>query len=188
MSKEIKVPLDVARYQAHRLLDLLEPVCERIEIAGSIRRQCLEVGDIELVAIPKPTRGLFFHKWDTQIIIDRIFEIDKLSFLRESDEPLFAKRGEWYAQFTIFGMKVDLFMTTPEKWGCIFMIRTGSADFSKRMMTKKSGGGYCPDHLYFKNGRLWDGEEVLDTPEEDDVFRLLGVPWMDPVERSVRDE
>ncbi len=184
MSRAKKVPLDAARYHAHRLLDLLEPVCERIEIAGSIRRQCLEVGDIELIAIPKPTRDLFgVRKWDSKVIIDRIFELDQLPFQRGPEEPLFTKCGEWYAQFMIFGMKVDLFMTTPEKWGCIYMIRTGSAAFSKRMMTKKSWGGYCPDNIYFKEGRLWDGEEVLDTPEEDDVFRLLGVPWMDPVER-----
>mgnify|MGYP001269011898 CR=1 FL=1 len=187
MSGAKKVPLDAARHQAHRLLDLLEPVCERIEIAGSIRRQCLEVGDIELVAIPKSTRDLFgVRKWDTKIIIDRIFEIDKLSFLRGPEEWLFTKRGEWYAQFTIFGMKVDLFMTTPEKWGCIFMIRTGSADFTKKMVKQKVWGGYCPDHLYFKDGRLWDGEEALDTPEEDDVFRELGMAYVKPENRNLK--
>jgi len=185
MSGARKVPLADARIYAHKLLDLLEPVCERIEIAGSIRRQCLEVGDIELVAIPKPTWDLFGNrKWDTQTIVNRVYDLYQQALLLLSSEgPMFTKQGEWYAQFTAFGMKVDLFMTTPEKWGCIYMIRTGSADFSKRMMTKKSRGGECPDHLYFKDGRLWEGEYSLETPEEDDVFRLLGVNWLDPVGR-----
>ena len=184
MSGAKKIPLADARLFAHKLLDLLEPVCERIEIAGSIRRQCLEVGDIEIVAIPKPTWDLFGNrKWDTSTIIARVFDLDQRNLLRGPEEPLFTKRGEWYAKFRAFGMDVDLFMTTPEKWGCIYMIRTGSADFSKRMMTKQSRGGECPDHLYFREGRLWDGEYALQTPEEDDVFRLLGVNWLDPVGR-----
>jgi len=187
MSGAKKVPLDAARYQAHRLLDLLEPVCERIEIAGSIRRQCLEVGDIELVAIPKSTQDLFgVREWDTKIIKTRLFDLHSQTLLGSSDRTLFAKAGEWYAQFVAFGMKVDLFMTTPEKWGCIFMIRTGSADFTKKMVKRKVWGGYCPDHLYFKDGRLWDGEEALDTPEEDDVFRELGMAYVKPENRNLK--
>src|SRR5690606_7931246 len=54
------LPLDVARRAAERLVTALAPACARIEIAslfpsviaGSIRRGKLQVGDIELVAIP----------------------------------------------------------------------------------------------------------------------------------------
>lgn len=45
---------------AIRVKELLTPHCERIEIAGSIRRKKPEVKDIEIVAIPKPyDTGLF---------------------------------------------------------------------------------------------------------------------------------
>ncbi len=38
----------------------LEPFCDRIEIAGSIRRKKPNVKDVEIVAIPKPYEtGLF---------------------------------------------------------------------------------------------------------------------------------
>ncbi len=170
-----KVPLQDALMFAQTLRELLEPACERIEIAGSIRRRKPEVGDIELVAIPKPTTDLLGNlEYQTSRIIARLVELARQ----------FSKRGEWYAQFGFAGLQVDLFMTTPDKWGCIYMIRTGPAGFSRRMMTKRSQGGLCPDHLRFKDGRLWDGDEALETPEEEDVFAHLGVSWLDPIERT----
>ncbi len=45
---------------AEKVKAQLAPHCERIEIAGSIRRKKPDVGDIEIVAIPKPYNiGLF---------------------------------------------------------------------------------------------------------------------------------
>lgn len=46
-------PLAQARAVADLLVSYLAPACERIEIAGSIRREVPEVKDIELVAIPR---------------------------------------------------------------------------------------------------------------------------------------
>ena len=45
---------------AQQLVHVLKPHCARIEIAGSIRRMKAQVGDIEIVCIPKPYEtGLF---------------------------------------------------------------------------------------------------------------------------------
>ena len=52
MPKE-KRPLVVAEAVAMRLSDLLAPSCDRLMIGGSIRRRRPEVGDIELIAIPR---------------------------------------------------------------------------------------------------------------------------------------
>lgn len=182
-STKTKVPLEIAERFAGSLKDILEPACERIEIAGSIRRRQTEVGDIELVAIPKPTSNLLGdQEYQTSRIIEQVILFVGNTWVI-SGKTVFSKQGKWYAQFMWAGMQVDLFMTTPDKWGCIYMIRTGAAGFSRQMMTKRSQGGFCPDHLCFKDGRLWDGDEVLDTPEEEDVFAHLGVSWLDPTER-----
>lgn len=42
-----------ARAIAERLIERLSPSCERIEVAGSVRRQQPFVHDIELVAVPR---------------------------------------------------------------------------------------------------------------------------------------
>jgi len=174
-----KARLHIARYYAELLVKQIEPACERVEIAGSIRRQKPMVGDIEIVAIPKPSVDLFDNKSYCPDIVYRAIQGVMLH------PPRFEKQGQFYARFKFFGMDTDLFITTPEKWGCIFLIRTGSADFSRRIMTRKWQGGYCPDNLSFRDGRMWsaDSTEPLDTPEEIDVFRNLGLGWIEPENR-----
>lgn len=53
MSAGPRMPLAQALDLAVELQDLLAPACERIQIAGSIRRLRETVGDLELVAIPR---------------------------------------------------------------------------------------------------------------------------------------
>lgn len=51
------IPLGTAEHAARTIIGHLAPHCHRIEVAGSIRRRCRTVGDIELLAIPltRPT-------------------------------------------------------------------------------------------------------------------------------------
>ena len=43
-----------AQKLTEEILDILRPLCERVEIAGSIRRKKAEVHDVDIVLIPKP--------------------------------------------------------------------------------------------------------------------------------------
>ncbi|MEW6287659.1 MAG: hypothetical protein AB1509_15670 [Chloroflexota bacterium] len=54
-----KLPLPEAQKIAARVIDALAPHCQRIEVAGSIRRQSPQVGDIEIVCQPKTGADLF---------------------------------------------------------------------------------------------------------------------------------
>ena len=47
-----RVPLARAQVVAAEVVALLAPACERIEIAGSVRREKTDVGDIEIVCTP----------------------------------------------------------------------------------------------------------------------------------------
>ena len=53
MATKSKFPLPLAEVTGQSLIRLLADSCDRIEIAGSVRRQVFEVGDIELLCIPK---------------------------------------------------------------------------------------------------------------------------------------
>ena len=53
-----RIPLARAERLAEHIAGLLEPACERIEIAGSIRRRKPEVGDLELLVVPMLVPGL----------------------------------------------------------------------------------------------------------------------------------
>lgn len=150
--------------------------CERIEIAGSVRRKRRDVGDIEIVAIPKRIGLMEDSALDP--ILQGLVDKDKLRRI---------KNGEKMKQFDVVGAgcKLDLFLCEPETWGCIFTIRTGPATFSKLLVTQWPGG-YCPKGLRFKDGRIWDGDnpEPLETPEEIDVFRVLQMKYVEPEART----
>lgn len=163
-----KMPYAQALQRARELVAQLKPACERIEIAGSLRRRRSEVGDIELVAIPRP--DLFGNSQ----IDHRLLELGL--------KPLI--NGPKQKKLDLGDIQVDLFLCTSETWGVIFALRTGSAEFSKWLVTKRAYGGACPSYLDFRDGRIWRGDSSQSTPEEGDVFELLGVCWVSPPDRE----
>jgi DNA polymerase/3'-5' exonuclease PolX len=215
-SSEIRYQLEPALILASKMVDLLAPECERIEIAGSIRRKQLTVGDVELVLIPKnttlktctdkftPQPDLFNldgpapeHHWKEEPIFghNRItMLLVENGYSLKCDGPLLKK-----AYRTSGGPTFEIYLTTPEKWGVIYTIRTGSSHFTKMLVTSRQDYGWCPSNLHVHEGRVWrDGRferdangkkvwkshgEALETPEEEDVFRVLGLKWVDPEER-----
>ena len=52
------IPLKRAKDIAAKVVEALQPFCTRIEVAGSIRRERPEVGDIDLVIEPGDKVGL----------------------------------------------------------------------------------------------------------------------------------
>jgi len=176
MSTATKAPYADALAVAQSLTERLRPGVARGLIAGSLRRRKVEIGDVELVVIPKtePVADLFGDLVGQRSLLDDVLADLDLHY---------TKNGERYKQFVWQDMPVDLFIATPETWGCVATIRTGSADFSKWLVTARKYGGACPSHLRFNEGRIWDGGTALATPEEQAVFDALGVPWVKPIDR-----
>jgi len=148
----------------------LTPYCDRIEIAGSIRRQRKEVHDIELVCIPKNI-----------MIQDSLFgesPVRDPAFINSVNSFNQIKgNGEGkYAQIILDeGINLDLFITTPEQWGLIFMIRTGSAQFSKRMVTE------IKPYFRVEGGFLLNrAGMILPCYEEKDFFKQTGREYLPP--------
>lgn len=152
--------------------------CERIEIAGSLRRAKEEVGDIELVAIPKvePVTGLFGEAVAQRSILDEII----------STHYVLQKGDQKYKQINLGEIVCDLYIATPETWGVIYLIRTGCAEFAKWMVTERQKDGALPSFLKVHEGRIWSKSHpgyALPSPEEEDVFTIYGLQWIPPEER-----
>jgi DNA polymerase/3'-5' exonuclease PolX len=160
--------LDQATAIAERIKAQLAPHCDRIEIAGSIRRRKADVGDIEIVAIPKP--------YDVGLFASGIAPI-------VSAWP--KVRGELpctYTQRTLpDGIALDLFFATAENWGLIFAIRTGSADYSHRVLAC----GWVRNGYKSADGMLTRDGATVPVREERDLFRLAGVQWVEPEARRL---
>lgn len=178
MSTTTKRPIQTVMPIAQRLLSALAPHCHRVELAGSLRRGRPMVGDIELVAIPIRPTNLLGEALDGPTQLDRYLDSRAIQFV---------KRGPKYQQFQYGPYLVDLFLATPATWGSVFTIRTGSADFSKWLVTYEPRGA-CPWQVSFGNananpGRLTHNGRLLSTPEESDVFNALGLAYIDPTHR-----
>tara|TARA_R110001606_G_scaffold371339_1_gene528100 strand:- start:233 stop:721 length:489 start_codon:yes stop_codon:yes gene_type:complete len=152
---------------AEKVKAMLAPHCYRIEIAGSIRRKKSIVGDIEIVAIPKP--------YDIGL-----FESGIATVVKQWEKV----KGELPCKYTQRilpeGIKLDLFFAEHDNWGVTLATRTGSADYSHQILaTGWSFKGYKSKGNYLYK----DGERIV-VREEKDLFKLLNMPYVEPENRN----
>jgi DNA polymerase/3'-5' exonuclease PolX len=177
MSEGKRVPRAEALDAANKIYDLLAPICERVAIAGSLRRGKPDVGDIEIVCVPMPEADLFGDECVNSLRIH--------SDLIHAGYRMGKFDGDHFKQFDAGPCNCDLFITTRPQFGVIFTIRTGCAEFSHRLVTPRSQGGLLmPSSLRVKDGRIWHGDTAYDTPEEINVFEIMGLKWIPPEERT----
>lgn len=202
---KVRLQLDPAIRLAEKVAMALAPGCDRIQVAGSIRRREPTVGDIEVVAIPRVNAGLFSGGVHLDGVLDELTRSERLL-------PGSAN-GEKFKQFgipSVDGLMLDLFLVSADTWGVQLAIRTGPREFSTALVTERSRGGLLRDGLIVREGRVWNRDEVTvgfvdyrgaggrregapffnldpgaepyDTPEERDFMELAG-GWVEPDQR-----
>lgn len=160
--------LSEAKSIAQKYLELFRPHCLRIAVAGSVRREKPEVGDLEIICIPET-----YH-----------LEL----FLRKQESFIFKKRGPKYQQIylPLEGINLDLFICDYSTFGCNMVIGTGSADYSKKFMIEiRRRGFFCKNARLYKM-RFPDDEEgeLVPTPDEASVFKAAGIVMLPPQKRA----
>jgi DNA polymerase/3'-5' exonuclease PolX len=184
-----------AQKVAERLAALMSPFCLRVEVAGSVRRCCPEVKDVELVAVPCWTErpgsmpSLFaeeaervnvLHEWAVNEAAGaglRWIKPGTPDVVDWGPKP----EGKYWRALVDDSIKLDLFLAAAENYGLILAIRTGCAEFSQGLMTYAKHR--TPYHV--EGGYLRDREgAVLETPEERDVFKALKLDYVLPRERT----
>ncbi|MFH1365915.1 MAG: hypothetical protein ABIG99_00780 [Patescibacteria group bacterium] len=167
--KSKKYPYVEAYEVALGVLEELRPYCERIEIAGSLRRKKTEVGDIEIVAIPKPYDiGLFQN--GIALVVNQWQKV-------KGELPC-----KYSQRILSSGIKLDIFFAEEANWGLVFALRTGSADFSHKILAN----GWVRNGFKSKGGYLFDKDgQKYEVREERDLFRLSGVPYVEPEDRNL---
>jgi DNA polymerase/3'-5' exonuclease PolX len=187
-----KMPLDEARKIAEYYRDELAPYCERIEIAGSIRRNKPEVGDIEMVAIPKykaiSETNLFGESGKYNALETVIQEAYRNGMCLTKNGPRYkqivVKRDINQEGYLVETIHIDLFIVLPpSQWGVQLLIRTGPAEFSKQAVTQRRIGGLLPSNCVVKDGQVLRNGELIPMSEEEDFLELLGMPGLKPEER-----
>lgn len=162
--------LNTSQRIATEFISIIKPFTERIEVAGSVRRAAPSVNDIDIVLIP--------HPWKLEKYFLEAYR-DQIETKRERPS---LKWGQRHKQILFKSVKIELWLCSKWNWGLIYLIRTGSAEFSQKMLARwkqVSNGGYS------ENGYLHDLKGVkLNTPEEKDVFDLCNLHFTEPHNRN----
>lgn len=154
------IELERAQRTAQEVVKRLGPYCQRIEIAGSIRRKKHQVNDIDLVLIPNDLWNLHH-------------EIMGLGQVRMS--------GSKIMRVMAGSVQVDIYIADEDTWATLLLIRTGSAENNIRLATlaKKRGWRLAAsgDGLFNEKGERIAGDTELS------IYQALGLPYQEPEER-----
>lgn len=194
MSDKKRFPLAVASKVAEKLVEKLSPACKRIIVAGSIRRQKPNVGDIEILYIPKmtlvPNPECLFG--DEKIEVNAVdLVLKELIEAQSLEKRKNAAGSEMWGDLNKFaiavktGIPVDLFTATDENWFNYLVCRTGGALTNTQIATEamKRGFKWNPYGAGF-SPRLLSGNNKAEAIRcEKDVFEFVGLPYREPRER-----
>lgn len=188
----------------------IEPYCDQLVVAGSLRRRLARIGDVEVVAVPKvePTETTIPDLFGGQVhhgevdLLDATMTmlLDKGRVQKRLDANGSPRWGPTLKYLTYRGAPVDLFTPCAERFGWILMLRTGPAAFSRQLVvprgkipgeaktntrTKDGRWGLLPVHIVPRDGWLTyrTSGERIPTPDEKSVFDLFGLPYQEPWSR-----
>jgi DNA polymerase (family X) len=162
-------PLAVAYPAAQELLEYLRkvPGVVAAEAAGSLRRMRPTVGDLDLLVAsshPKQVMHAFIEH-------PQVLEVIGHGDMKSSVE--FHNR-----------LRAQLWVQPPERFGTALVYATGSKDHNVRLREMALDQGLS---LSEKSFLKEDGSEILCAREEE-VYAVLGLPWMPPELREDRGE
>ena len=156
--------LEQARQIANNIKKILTPYCDRIEIAGSIRRGKPIVHDIDIVLIEKPESAL--------IIPSLLATIGAITLNGSKIKRLHYGDAD---------INIDIYTATPASWSTLLLIRTGSKENNIRLATiakrkgwqlKANGDGLFNNH----------GDRIAGDTEQS-IYQVLDIPYQKPHDR-----
>lgn len=174
--------LDVARELCKRL----SPLCDRLVVAGSLRRKKPDVGDVEILYIPRLEERQA-DLFSTEMVSLADEEIERmLADGTLAKRPSVTGGTAWGAKNKLAlhrtGMPVDLFRTNEISWWNYLVCRTGPADSNTRIAAEARRKGYQWNPYSAGFTRLSDGTPFA-VESEAQVFAFVGLPYLAPEDR-----
>jgi len=148
--------LDKAKAIAEEVKQKLSPYCDRIEIAGSIRRKRPFVHDIDIVVIPN-NQGQF------------IYALQQLGRIKMGGQKLI--------RCEMTEIVLDVYVAAPETWATLLLIRTGSAKHNIMLCTRARDMGM---KLHADGSGLEKNGDIIASESEESIFVTLGLKYIDP--------
>ena len=155
---EAKIKHKEASKLAKEIIDEIRPLVETFQVAGSLRRGAEEIGDVDIVVIPK------------EGFTEKVDEIIKVT-----------SSGKRKIYGTYKGTPINFFITEEKSWGACLMTATGPAIYNirKRFLVKRMGFKLNEYGLF----KVSSGE-YLAGETENDIYDYLGWEHKTPSERD----
>jgi len=137
------------------------PGVEKAEAAGSYRRKKATVGDVDILIITN----------ETQAVSEAV---SKLPFVVK----VVAQGGTKLSFNLKSGLRVDVRFVEPSQWGSALLYFTGDKEHNitlRKIAIKKN--------WKLNEYGLFEGTHVIASKTEEDIYKALGLPWIDPTER-----
>jgi len=138
------------------------PGIEQAAVAGSYRREKPTVGDIDILVVTKKP----------QEISDAIAQ---LPIVRNV-----AAHGDKKLSFDLTsGIRVDIRFVQKSQWGSALLYFTGSKEHNIMMRKVAIKKGWKLNEY-----GLFDGEEIIASKTEEEIYDALGIPYREPRDRE----
>jgi DNA polymerase/3'-5' exonuclease PolX len=177
--------LDRAMMIAEQWVKRLEPHCERIAIAGSIRRRKGMVKDIEILAIPRTVDSNQENLFGASTVTSHRDPGFIRVFTHAPYQDVIILKGHpehsKYIRLQLIPEKIvlDLFLATQKNWGYLLAVRTGPAEYSHKVLANR----WVKMGYHGESGMLTRGGQPVDVPDEDTLYDLLKMEYVEPENR-----
>lgn len=184
--EKIRYPRALALEVAREMCAAIKPICDRLDVAGSLRRMKQEVGDVEIVYIPQfESRPVdMFRRENFDLVTEKLHELMAQGIItKRPGKDGVCTWGDMnkFAIHTRTGVPIDFFRTSDEKWFNYLVCRTGSAETNKRIATAAQAKRLR--WLPYGAGFMDDYDRLIKVESEEDVFRIVGLEFKEPKDR-----
>lgn len=145
------------------------PAVARLEIAGSYRRGRETVADLDVLVVPAPGH-------DGAEAMDHFGRFPSVEeVLARGDTKMTIKLGS--------GLQIDMRVVPEESFGAALQYFTGSKAHNVELRGRAKAAG-----LKISEYGVFRGEQYVGGRDEEEVYRLVGLPWIPPELRENRQE
>src|ERR671918_474630 len=165
-----RVQLGAAIDLAEEILGELKslPQVRRADYAGSLRRMCETIGDIDLL-VASGESGPVMEAFASMPYVQRVL----------------AKGDTKSSILTTKGLQVDVRVVSPDVWGAALQYFTGSKAHNVRIREMAVRKGLKLSEYGLFRAKT---NELIVAETEEEVYQRLGLPWIPPTLREDRGE
>lgn len=187
-----RFPNQIGMKVAAELCAALKPVCERIIVAGSLRRRKPTVGDVEILYIGKTEvrqdPADMFANITINLADEAISALENSGVLERrknvNGSEMYGPKNK-LMRHRATSLPVDLFAATAENWWNYLVCRTGpgESNIAVASAAQAKGWKWNPYGSGFSRQIGLTTEQHVVTSERE-VFEFVGLPYLEPEKRA----